>query len=300
MLNLATVAGRPWAVDVRVAENVRRIVDAHGVIGLRQLAEIRADVREKAAAAPAAPRASGGVLVLRTIGLMTQRGGAINSAPTASSAALADEVLAAAANQAITAMVLEWDSPGGEVYGVSELAAAIRQARASKPIVSVANSLAASAAYWAAAQATEVMVTPSGEVGSVGVYALHQDVSRAAEAEGVKFTFISAGKYKTEGNPYEPLSEEATAAMQASVDRYYGMFAADLAKGRRVPVEQVRDGFGQGRVVGAKAAVDAGMADSVGTLDDAIRRAAALGRDHARGMAALAQAQARATALKSA
>lgn len=291
MLSLATIAGRPWAVDVRTAESVRRIVDAHGVIGLRQLAEIRADVRERAAAGTAAPRSAGGVLVLRTIGLMTQRGGTVDSAPTASSAALAEEVRAAAANQAVYAMVLEWDSPGGEVYGVAELAAAIRAARAEKPIVSVANSLAASAAYWAAAQATEVMVTPSGEVGSVGVYALHQDSSQAAAAAGVKFTFISAGKYKTEGNPYEPLSEEALASMQADVDRYYGMFVGDLARGRRVSVEQVRDGFGQGRVVGAKAAVEAGMADAVGTLDDAIRRAAALAREHRRGMAALRQAQ---------
>lgn len=297
MLNLATVAGRPWAVDVAVAENVRRIVDAHGIIGLRQLAEIRADVRERAAAGPAAPRSAGGVLVLRTIGLMTQRGGTVDSAPTTSSAALAEEVRAAAANQAVSAMVLEWDSPGGEVYGVAELAAAIREARASKPVVSVANSLSASAAYWAAAQATEVMVTPSGEVGSVGVYALHQDVSAAAEREGVKYTFISAGKYKTEGSPYAPLGEEAMAAMQSNVDRYYGMFVGDLAKGRRVSVEQVRDGFGQGRVVGAKAAVEAGMADSVGTLDDAIRRASALAREHRRGMAALAQAQARKVAL---
>lgn len=297
MLNLATVAGRPWAIDVRTAENVRRIVDAHGIIGLRQLAEIRADIRERTAAAGPGARSAGGVLVLRVVGLMTQRGGTVDSAPTASSAALAEEVRAAAANQAVSAMVLEWDSPGGEVYGVAELAQVIREARAAKPIVSHANSLAASAAYWAAAQASEVMVTPSGEIGSVGVYALHQDASKAAESEGVKYTYISAGKYKTEGHPYEPLGEEALAAMQANVDRYHAMFVSDLAKGRHVSVEHVRDGFGQGRVVGAKAAVEAGMADSVGTLDDAIRRAAGLARERSRGMAALAQAQARKVAL---
>jgi ClpP class serine protease len=89
-------------------------------------------------------------------------------------------------------------------------------------------------------------------------------------SEGVKTTLISAGKYKTEGNPYEPLSDEARAAMQAMVDDYYGMFTRAVAKGRGVSVDAVRNGFGEGRMVSASQAVKNGMADRVATLDQVL------------------------------
>ena len=87
------------------------------------------------------------------------------------------------------------------VYGVAELADQIQSARASKPVVAIANSLAASAAYWIGCAAGEFYVTPGGEVGSIGVWQAHFDYSQAIASEGVKPTLISAGKYKVEGNP---------------------------------------------------------------------------------------------------
>ncbi|HEV2064048.1 MAG TPA: S49 family peptidase, partial [Thermoanaerobaculia bacterium] len=169
------------------------------------------------------------------------------------------------------------DSPGGEVYGADEAATVIRGVRASKPVVAVANSLAASAAYYLASQANELLVTPSGEVGSIGVYAVHEDWSAALDEGGVKVTFVSAGEGKTDGNDAQPLSDTAKADMQAAVDRYYSMFTAAVAKGRGVSVDRVRSEW-KAKVYGAKQAVEVGMADAVGTLDDAIRRASALAR----------------------
>lgn len=185
----------------------------------------------------------------------------------------------AVADDSVGAIVLDVDSPGGLVDGVPETAAEIRQARGRKSIVAAANTQAGSAAYWLASQATEVTVTPSGEIGSIGVFAAHQDLSGRLEQLGVDITLISAGRYKVEGNPYEPLTDEAREAIQAEVDEFYGMFTGDVAKGRGVKSADVRSGFGEGRMVMARPAVDEGMADRVATIDEAITRASRLARD---------------------
>lgn len=175
-------------------------------------------------------------------------------------------------DDSVTAIVLDVDSPGGSVDLIPELAAEIRAARGKKPIVASANPRAASAAYWLAAQADEVVVTRSGDVGSLGVFAAHEDVTKMQEKLGVKTTLISAGKYKTEGSPFQELGEEAKAAIQARVDEAYGMFVADVAKGRRVSVDAVRSDFGEGRMVSASQALRSGMVDRVETIDATVAR----------------------------
>lgn len=172
----------------------------------------------------------------------------------------------------VGSVLIQINSPGGSVDGVPELAAEIRRARGQKPIVALADTMAASAAYWIASAADEIVVAPSGQVGSIGVYAAHRDMSGAYEQEGIKVSLISAGKFKTEGNPFEPLTEEARADWQATVDRFYGMFVDAVAKGRGVKAADVRSGFGEGRMVFGQDAVDAGMADAVGTFDETIAR----------------------------
>lgn len=178
----------------------------------------------------------------------------------------------------VRAIVLDIDSPGGSVFGVQEVAAEIFAARDAKPILASANSLAASAAYWIATAASEVHVTPSGEVGSIGVFATHVDKSKSQELQGLKTTLISAGKYKTEGNSLGPLDEEAMSAIQSRVNDYYDAFVKDVARFRGVGVADVRDGFGEGRTVGAKQAVAAGMANGIATLEETIARATKLAR----------------------
>ena len=88
----------------------------------------------------------------------------------------------AAADSSIGAIVLNIDSPGGSVYGVEELADKIYKARGTKPVYAVANSLAASAAYWIGSAASQLYVTPSGEVGSIGVLAALYAPGRGAPA----------------------------------------------------------------------------------------------------------------------
>jgi len=172
----------------------------------------------------------------------------------------------------IDAIILDVDSPGGQVGGIQEVADMILNARGRKPIVAVANYLMASAAYWIGSAADELIVSPSADVGSIGVFAVHQDVSKALEEDGVKITIISEGKYNTTGNPYEPLSEEARAVIQESVRETYDAFVSAVARNRGAEVEAVKSGFGEGRVVGARQAVEMGMADRIETLDDTINR----------------------------
>ena len=226
---------------------------------------------EAARPEPPPPRPKGKVAVIPIMGTISQRPSVFTSGGTSTETAgrLLD---AAVADPEIKAVALHIDSPGGSVYGVPELAAKIRAAKHEKKIVAVANSVAASAAYWLASQATELVVTPGGQVGSIGVIAAHEDVSKSQEMDGVKTTVVSAGKYKSEGHPFEPLSEEARAFLQSEVDRYYEMFTADVARGRGRRQDTVKSGFGQGRMVGADAAVAEGMADRVATWEDTLRR----------------------------
>jgi signal peptide peptidase SppA len=177
----------------------------------------------------------------------------------------------AMASEEVNAIVIDVDSPGGLVDLVPETAQHIREARGQgKPIVAVADTLMASAAYWIAAQADEIVVTPSGYAGSIGVYRVHVDASGLNEQLGLKVTYVSAGEYKTEGNSDAPLSDEAEADWQQAVDDAYGLFVDDVAAGRGVTAATVLADYGQGRVMNAKRALSAGLVDRVDTYDTVI------------------------------
>jgi len=221
------------------------------------------------------------VRVLRLHGTIVPRGNMMSDMSGAVSLERFAQVFRPAADdQATSAIVLDIDSPGGNVVQVQETVEMIRRAhRADRPIVAVANSCAASAAYWIACACNEIVVTPSGEVGSIGVYMLHQDVSEMLKAEGIAPTFIYEGPRKVEGNQFQPLDDVSRAALQTHVRDTYDIFTKDVAKARGVPVSVVRADpetaekhFGGGRAYGATRAVALGMADRVATLDETVAR----------------------------
>jgi signal peptide peptidase SppA len=245
--------------------------------------EIRARIgvtASESAEAKAAARAevlpqAGSIAIIPLFGIISQKVSGMNdiSGPGGTST----ESFGRAFNSAlddpgIRAIIIDIDSPGGTVYGVPELATQIFKARGRKPIVSIANSLAASAAYWIGSAAEEMVITPSGEAGSIGVYAQHTDVSKFEEMRGIKTTLISAGKYKTEGNSYEALSDEAREEIQSHVDRYRDMFVSAVSKQRGMTVKQVISNLGDGRIFGAEKAVASGMVDKIMTFDQVIKR----------------------------
>jgi signal peptide peptidase SppA len=170
------------------------------------------------------------------------------------------------------AIVFDVDSPGGSVEGVVELAQEIFDGRKTKPITAVCNAMACSAAYWLASAASDVVCTPSGQCGSIGVYMLLADESEALKADGVKISILKAGKYKAEGHPSQPLSDDAREFLQSQVDSVYSMFVKAVAQQRGVSQGSVREGMGQGRSLLASDAVKAGLADRTGTLDDVLAK----------------------------
>lgn len=263
----------PWAITEAAMKAMCEVVAlrVEGVVLSRE------EISERISSGPGSrdPYGEGAVAVVPIYGLIAPRANLMTEISGGTSLqrlwAALDQ---AAADPAVASILLDVNSPGGSIDLLPETAAKIRAARQRKRVVAVANTTAASAAYWLASQADELVVTPSGSVGSIGVLAAHDDLSAAQEKAGVRTTLISAGRYKTEGNPYEPLGEEARAALQAMVDDFYAMFVADVARGRGVDRSAVRSGFGEGRMVLARQAVEAGMADRVDTFESTLARLA--------------------------
>jgi signal peptide peptidase SppA len=269
---LEAVASEPWAI---LPLKLHAIVELLAIraSGARLSAE---QIQDRAGPRrDPSPTVQGAVRVLPLVGTLFPRASEMaESSGVMSLSRWRAELNRAAADPSISAIVLDVDSPGGAVFGTPEAADAVHAARGRKPVVAVANGMAASAAYWIASQADELVIAPGGQVGSIGVIRAHEDLSAALEKEGVKITLIAAGKYKTEGHPFGPLSAESLAHFQSVVDEYYRSFTAAVGRGRGVSASVVKAGFGEGRMVMARQAVTLGMADRIGTLDDTVARLA--------------------------
>lgn len=171
----------------------------------------------------------------------------------------------AAADPSVKHIILDVDSPGGEITGLPETASIIAAAAKVKPVTAHVDGDSASAAYWLTSQAREVVMSPSSQVGSVGVRATHVDVSKMLDDAGYKVTEMHAGKFKTEWSPYKPLTDEAKADMQAKLNAGHADFIKGVADGRgpRASAEITAARFGEGRMFDAKAALGHGLADKV-------------------------------------
>ena len=213
----------------------------------------------------------GAIAVLSLSGVITQHPDWMGD--TSIDGFMADFMMAMK-DPAVGAILISIDSPGGSVYGVQEVSEMMLSLREQKPVVAFANSLAASAAYWIGCSASRFYCTPGGEVGSIGVWQAHMDISGMLDNAGIQTTVISAGKYKTEGNPYQPLDVDAQAFMQSRVDDYYAAFVAAVASARGVAPDVVRSGMGQGRVLGAADALKQNMIDGVMTLPQVLQEMA--------------------------
>ena len=272
--------GQAWAILPDKLLAIAEFIAARAVNGAAIDVAGMVEAAEARAARPG--RAQGGVAVIPMIGVLAHRMNMLSAMSGGTSVQkLSADIDAALNDSAVGSILLDIDSPGGSVEGIQELGDRIFEARKVKPIVAVANAMTASAAYWLGSQATELSVTPSGQVGSIGVVAMHEDWSANQEAAGIKTTFVTAGKFKVEGNSYEPLNAEAHGAIQAVVDDHYAEFVAAVARGRGVGKVAVRDGYGQGRMVRPKAALAEGMVDRIETFDQALSRL--LGQETARG-----------------
>lgn len=266
---LRALSSEPWAI---LPSALRSMVEAVLVGQVRAAAvPILAAAAPEAAGAPPArrptPKAPGAVAVLPIRGVLSARPSGWGET---SYQDITRQFRALLAEPTVKAIVLDVDSPGGSVFGLQELADEIYTARGLKHVTAVANSLMASAAYYLGTQASELVAAPGAMVGSIGTIMVHSEWSKFREMIGLTSTVIASGKYKHEAAGVNPITDEERAHLQEITDAFYGQFVDAVARGRDVKAADVRNGYGEGRVVLADQAKAQGMIDRVATLDQVL------------------------------
>lgn len=266
------VAATPWAIESSKMQDILSVLAFRAAGHEFSPDEIRARIGAADGTGGSAVT-QGALAVIPVRGVIAHRMGSMDDSSGGTSCERIGAMLDRAASDASVSTILyDFETPGGTVPGVMELASKMFELRGTKRQVAMVNGMAASAGYWLAAQCDEIVCTPSGSSGSIGVFSVVQNLSAALEQQGIKVEVIKAGKYKAEGNPFEPLSEEGRAFIQARVDEAYAQFVKDVARGRAVSVSDVRSGYGEGRTLTAKDAKAAGLIDRIATMDETIGR----------------------------
>lgn len=215
----------------------------------------------------------GGVAVLSVSGVISNKANMFTRISGGASAQmLTQQVASMRSDPRVRAAVLDFDTPGGSVFGIPALAAEIRALAAEKPTASVSTGMMASAGYWLGSSANAVYI--SGEtdyVGSIGVVATHAYNPRS---NGQQVTEITAGKYKRMASDNAPLDAEGRAYIQAQVDEIYRAFVQAVADNRRTSVDDVLANMADGRIFVGQQAIDAGLADGIATVDTMVERIA--------------------------
>jgi ClpP class serine protease len=213
-----------------------------------------------------------GVAVIPVCGPLFRRAGMMSDLSGATSyAAISKQLAQSVADPAARAILLHMDSPGGEAAGVAELAEQIRAACAHKPVLTYAEGMCASAAYWLASASNLVLASPSALLGSIGTRIVLLDDSGALEKMGSReIEIVSSQSPAKRGTP---IDDAVLARLQMRADDLTDVFVAAVAGYRGTTTDKVLADYGQGDVMIASKAVAAGVADRLGTLDLALRAA---------------------------
>jgi len=213
--------------------------------------------------------ASTGVQVLPVHGFLVSRGSHINACETMTSyEGLRQQLRAAVADPLVERVVLDIDTPGGSAVGAFELAADIRALAQIKPITGIVNFMAYSGGYLIGSACSELVVSQTSGVGSIGVIASHMDRSKQAESQGVKVTTVYAGAHKNDLSPHEPLTEQSMAFLQELVQESYQLFVGAVADYRGLSIEAVR--ATEAGLYRGQAGIKAGLADRLQSPQDAV------------------------------
>jgi signal peptide peptidase SppA len=262
--DLPHVASRVYGTPLLIARPKLDVILS--VITPRMLGEpLSANGESRARSSPRVTDA--GIAVVPVMGTLVRRASGMNALSGMCSyheiQTMAEDAFT---NPDVKAVLLEIDSCGGEAGGVFDLAESLRDMAEStgKPLWAVADEAALSAAYAVACAADRIIVPRTGEVGSIGVVALHVDESGADAQAGLSYTYIHAGARKVDANPHEPLSGDARGALQADVDALHAEFVSLVAARRQCAEASIR--ATEARVYRGMDAVNIGLADAVGTL----------------------------------
>lgn len=266
------VASQMWAIEPGKFQELLEVLAFRAAGHAFTADEIRARIGDGDSASAAAQRGSIAVIPVR--GIIANRMGSMNDSSGGTSCerigAMIDQV---ASDASISTILYDFNTPGGTVGGIQGLADKMFNLRGQKKQVALVNDICASAGYWLASQCDDIVSIVDGETGSIGVrWTPHQDLSAALEKEGIVVTEIYAGKYKTEGSPFQPMSAETKAFKQAQADAIYDQFLQAVARGRDVTVSAVESGYGEGRLLFAPEAKKAGLIDRIATVEETMSR----------------------------
>lgn len=223
-----------------------------------------------------------GVAVIPVHGVLVPRAANLEVCETMTSyEGLRNQMRQAINDPMVERIVLDIDSPGGSVAGAFELAADIRSMAQAKPITGLVNFMGYSGGYLIASACSELVVSRTSGVGSIGVIASHMDRSAMAEKMGVKITTVFAGAHKNDLTPHEPISDQSLRVLTDLVNEGYEMFVAAVAEYRDMPAAKVR--ATEAGLYRGQAAITAGLADRLSSPQDAVddlSRAVADSRAH--------------------
>lgn len=211
---------------------------------------------------------SNGVRIVEAHGVMVK--GLSGVWGVVDTAELREALLEADNDPAVDAVVIDWDSPGGYVDGVADAADVVTNM--AKPVVSYAGGMCCSAAYWIAAASDSIVANQSADVGSIGVYTVHQDLSGMASQMGIKVEVFASGKYKGAGIPGTSLTDDQRMHLRDHVNKLASQFKSAVLSDRDVPDEAM-----EGQTFMGIDAVSMGLVDDIGpTVDDAVEVARGL------------------------
>lgn len=264
------VLGRPLMMHPNKVEVILHVLQGRLPIDGASLAPLGPEASRFTGAISASRtfRIDGGVAVISIVGSLVNRGAWIGANSGATSyEGLSKQLADAAADPKVKAIMLDIDSPGGEATGMFTLAAKVREVAAIKTVVAVVNDMAASAAYGIASQATEIVVSPTSMVGSIGVVLTHLDRSGEMEKRGVAATLIYAGAHKVDGHPFGALSDNVRADLQAEVGKFYTQFVGLVAQGRGDRLTEQAARATEARTYLGQEAIDMGLADRMASFE---------------------------------
>jgi signal peptide peptidase SppA len=267
---LAWADGHPWAIDHVAARGLPDMIARRMSGQLPPATERTPAARQGGRDRKGKPAADGPVVsIVPLVGVMIPRADEIDELfGFVGTAQVGRWVDAAAADPEIDAIILYTDSPGGSVQGTAELAGKVAAAAKRKKLTAFVDATAASAAYYVASQASELVVTPSGWVGSIGVVMTHVDRSQQLANAGIKLTHVATSEKKQHGVSSGVLSAVGRAEMEEIVAGYFEQFVRAAAGGRRTSAAAVKSQLGDGGMVLAADAVRRGMADRLATFDE--------------------------------
>lgn len=279
-MKILDILTAPWAIQPEKLEEIQEIYATHLRGEKIDIAAVERRLGRPLSNEQRRYDVFDGVAVIGLEGVIAKRMNLFSEISGGASTQLVERDLRdAARDSSVHSVILSIDSPGGTVDGTQQLANTVRQVNEEKPVVTLADGVMASAAYWIGSAGRGVYIADdTTQVGSIGVVAKHMDVSAAEAQRGVKTTEIYAGKYKRIASSYAPLSDEGRATMQAHVDYLYSLFVKAVATHRGVSEEKVLQDMAEGRVFIGQQAIAAGLVDGVSTLDALV---ASLNRDRA-------------------